>query len=368
MDPIIIPLVFSVFYIITVILCIAEATSRTPEKRKNAIYLPSALVWIGAVGYLIFLGVAWGATLAGEGFGLTLLFGVFTLLGMSLMLAWKNHCVSFDKTGFVHRNFLGFTRSFTYDQVTSWELNGSNPTESHIYVGKKKIPFSMTAKSSATFLTKIFDAYRKNHKGEHIPYHRALVKNASGNVGFRAHVHNPGEYLGILIMILVICLGAMIYFSFLSRNPVTEADGEAYSLSFDSWSIEKDRFELHSSQEEHPFVITPFEAYLTNIERLKENCNGKAVFTLWAKYQNPDDSKPYYRILALSSGDVDYFTFEDATAQHRKNILIGQVILGACFLFLLLFTLLAYFVGRNPKKFPEWVVYACFKKNAIDID
>ena len=368
MDPKLIPMLLSALYTVLVVVCIAEATNRTPEKKKNSIHLPTALVWIGAICSLIFLIIGWAAALDGEGFGLSLFFGLFALLGMSLMLAWKNHCVSFDKTGFSHRNFLGFTRSFTYDQVTSWEFNVSNPTESHIYVGKKKIPFSISDNASPKFLTKIFDAYRKNHKGEHIPYRSDLQKKKTGNVGFRAHVHNPGEYLGIFIMLLVFFLGLMLWVAVSGMAPVEESDGEPYTVTFDSWSVEKDQFRLHTPQEDLPFVVTPFESYLSNEERLKENCNGKTVFTLWAKYQDPDDGKPYYDILFLSSEGVDYFTFEDATAQKREGAVIVLIFMGACLLFLLLFALLIYLVGRNPKKFPKWVVYACFKKSAIDID
>lgn len=368
MDPKLIPLVVGVLYTVLAIVCITEGVNRTPEKRKNAIYLPSAMVWIGAICSLIFLGISFAVALSGEGIGLSLLFGSFTLLAMSLMLAWKNHCVSFDKTGFSHRNFLGFTRSFTYDQVTSWELNDSNPTESHIYVGKKKIPFSITDNASPKFLTKIFDAYRKSHKGEHIPYRRDLQKKKTGNVGFRAHVHNPGEYLGIFIMLLVFFLGLMTWVAVSGMAPVEESDGEPYTVTFDSWSVEKDQFRLHTPQENLPFVVTPFEDYLSNEEMLKENCNGKTVFTLRAKYQDPDDSKPYYDILSLSSEGVDYFTFEDATAQKREGAVIVLIFMGACLLFVLLLALLMYLVGRNPKKFPKWVVYACFKKSAIDID
>ena len=106
MDPKIIPLVLSVLYAVLVILCITEAMNRTPNKKKSSIYLPPTMAWIGALCNLFFLGLEWWAALSGAGYGYAILFGVFILLGMSLMLAWKNHRVTFDKTSFTHRNFL----------------------------------------------------------------------------------------------------------------------------------------------------------------------------------------------------------------------------------------------------------------------
>ncbi len=360
----IILLVLSVAFIVLCITCIMESLKRASRKRKAA-YLPSYMVWIGAICNLVFLVIGWMAALSGEGTGLILLFGLFAFLGMSLMLAWKNHQVSYDKKGFTHRNFLGFQRSFSYEEVTGWEMNSGNPTESHLYVGKKKIPFNILDESSAELLVNVFDAYRKSHGGSPLPDRRELQK---GKVGFRAHVHNPEEYLGIFIMLLVFFVGIMVWLAIDGLQPIGETDGQKHIMTFDSWSVKEDAFLLHSNQENVPFQINSYESYLSNAESLKENCDGETSFTLWAKYMDPDDKEPYYKILAISSGEEVYLTFEDATAQQQANTYLVLMIMGVILLLLLLFALLMYLVGRDPQKFPKWVVYACFKKSAIDID
>lgn len=360
----IICLVLSVTYALLSIVCIVESLKRSSRKEK-ATYLPTITVWIGALCTMIFLVIGWMASLSNEGLGLTILFSLFVLLGMYLMVGWKNCWVTYDKKGFTQKTFFGCYRAFSYEEVTAWEMNTGNPTESYLYVGKKKIPFNMLSTSSADLLTNAFDAYRKKHKGKHLPDRDDLKK---GKVGFRAHVHNPGEFLAIFIMVLVFVLGIMIWIAVDGLQPVDETEGEKYTVTFSSWSVEEDALLLLSPHEEAPFKIQPFEGYLSNIEGLKDQCNGKTTFTLWAKYRAPDDTAPYYDILALFSDQESYLTFEDATAQKREGVYIVLGLFGGILLFFLLFALLIYLVGRNPEKYPKWLVYACFKKAAIDID
>lgn len=360
----IILLILSTAFVVLSIACIAEALKRS-KTHKKAVYLPTPMVWIGGVCNITFLSIGWAATCSEGVLGLTILFGMFVLLGMSLMLAWKNCYVSYDKKGFTHKNFLGRCRSFSYEEVTAWEMGRGNSMEAHLYVGKKKIPFSMLDKSASGFLIKVFDAYRKSHKGTHIPNRHDFQKN---KIGFRAHVHNPGEFLAIFIMVIAFIVGVMIWIAVDGLQPIDENDGQKHVLTFDAWSITDDNFLLHTTQETAPFEISSYQEYLSNVEGLKGNCDSNTVFTLWATYREPDDREPYYDVLSIFSEEEVYLTFEDSTDQARKGAYMVLMLMGGILLLELLTALVIYLVGRNPKKYPKWLVYACFKKSAIDID
>lgn len=189
----------------------------------------------------------------------------------------------------------------------------------------------------------------------------------SRHSNFCAHVYNPGEYLAIFIMLLVFIIGASTWLVIDVLKPIREDDGEKFTLTFSFWEIQEDFLVLTSAQMQEPFIVNGYEDYLHNFDQLIQNCDSKTTFTVCAKRYEPDDADPFFRVYALSAGEEIYRTFEDSAAYQRTDLAIIVVLLGSILIFVLAFSGFIYAVGSNPQKYPRWVVYLCFKKDAIRI-
>lgn len=362
MANLIIVILLSTLYAVMCICCFIEFQRRACRKSK-AVYLPKHLFWIGLLAGGLFTVLTWLAAKQDGSIGLTVCFGCFVLLGILLMLGWKNCFITYDKEGFTQKKLIGTQHRFTYGQVNAWCRNKQNPTESTLYADGKKISFNLVSANGADFLTAVSAGYRQTH-GKKMPEAPDLSKERGG---FRAHVYNPGEYLAVFLMILVFILGFGAWALIDGLQPITEKDGEPYSLTFSSWEIQEDSLVLASAQMREPFIVRGYKDYLSNFGQLTEKCNGSDVFSVWAAHVDPDDADPYFRVYALSSGKEVYRTFEDSTAYKRADLRFFAALFGIILAVFLAFSAFIYIVGSNPQKFPKWVVYCCFKKDAIEI-
>lgn len=341
--------------------CFAEHRRRTASKEK-VVCLPLPMLWIGVMGGCIFLIIGWIASVQDGSIGLTIVFGSFVLLGMLLMLGWRNCCICYDNSGFTRKNLLGIRRRFSYDQVTGWCCNKRNPMESALFAAGKKISFNLISPNGADFLATFSAGYRKTHGNHKIPEVPALLKEGGG---FRAHVYNPGEYLVIFIMLVAFIIGGGVWGVLIDWIPVDADSGDYQNVTFSHWEIDEDTLVLASPQTDEPFLIGGYETYLHGRERLLAQCDGNTVFSVCARRYNPDDAPPFLRVYALSSGNEVFRSFEDSTKYNRQEIPVIAAFFGGILVFVLAFSWLIYAVGSNPRRFPRWLVNACFKKDAI---
>ena len=152
-------------YILALLHCMPELSGR--KHRKNGVYLPGAYFWVGAVCGGIFLLLCFLGS-GSDAFTVTV-FALFVLLGVLILLGWRNCYILYDQEGFTQRNLLGMWRRFRYDQVTGWSPHLGNPTESTVYALGKKISFSMLSPNSADFLIALKKGYRRTHGGKACP-------------------------------------------------------------------------------------------------------------------------------------------------------------------------------------------------------
>lgn len=355
--------VLAAAFAVLCVCCFAEYRGRAEGKVKAA-YLPDFLLWLGMAAGTVFLVIGWLAAEQDGSVGLTFVFGAFVLPCMALMLGWKNCFLLYDRQGFTQKNIFGMRRSFTYDQVTGWSVNRRNPMESTLYAGGKRISFNLMSRNGPDFLAKVSAGYRKAHGSKNVPEMPELRKERGG---FRAHVYNPGEYLAVFLMMVAMVVGLGGWLMLDSWLPVTEKDAQMQKLTFCAWELVEDNLELTSAQTQEIFVINGCRDYLTGMEALVEKCDGETTFTVWAERFTPSDEEPFYRVYALASGDESYRTFEDSTAYRRLDVPLIAGMFGVFLLIVLAFSGFIYMVGSDPQRFPKWVVYACFKKNAIEI-
>ena len=166
----------------------------------------------------------------------------------------------------------------------------------------------------------------------------------------------------MLFVVGVLVFGVITYLT-----PITEAQCQQYTLNFSSWQTNEDTFVLSTPQMPEKFEIRGFEDYLSNPEQLKAKCDSSTEFTVWAKRIDPDHAAPYFQVYALSAGTDSYLTFEASNAYQRSQLPYLLSIFGTLILILLGLSAFVYIVGSYPEKVPKWIVYGCFKKDAIDI-
>lgn len=185
--------------------------------------------------------------------------------------------------------------------------------------------------------------------------------------GFCAHVYSPGDYLLVFIMIVAFILGCGIWSAVVLWEPVTAENTQNYEVTFTAWQVRDEDLVLTATQMQEPFVIDSYQKYSSGFQELTAGCDGSRSFSAWGIRVDPDDSEPYFRVYALSSGETVYRSFADSTACKRQELPLVVGIFGGLLAFILAFSAFIYAVGSNPGKFPKWVVYLCFKKTAIDI-
>lgn len=363
--------VISVLFVLIGIGCLTEGRNRTlyAKETKNTVHLSNVLLWVGLICGGLFLVIAWFAALDEEAeLLLVLCFAAFALFGMSLMLGWKNCYIIYDHKGFTQRNILGMQRSFTYDQLTGFRFAGGVNTDIKLYACGKTITVDWMSANSIDFLQEARKGYARCNNGTVLPNtweSQRKVQKENGKGSFSAHVHNPGEFLAIFIMLIVFFVGMGIFCGFMVWEPVNQSECQQMTICFSGWKIEDSSLILLSDAHEEPFEISGYEKHLHSLEEVTEKCDGRTQFDVWVKHYDPDDGDPYYNIYQMSAGGVTYRTFADSTNAKREQLPIVLYAFGGMLVLFLGFSWLTYKIGCNPRKYPKWLVYGFFKKDAI---
>ncbi len=169
-----------------------------------------------------------------------------------------------------------------------------------------------------------------------------------------------------MLIAFIVGLGVSLVVN--TSKPVSHEDGHEYTLTFHNWTVDDDSLVLVSAQAEEAFVIGGYRDYLSHFNSLIQKCDGEKLFTVWAARVTPGDTKAYNKVLAISSDGEVYRSFEETTAYQREDLPIIAGAFGIGTAMILATFALTYAVGSNPKRYPKWLVYCCFRKDAIRID
>lgn len=360
--------VLTAIFAIVGLRCMAEYSRRRERKHEKATYLPSFMLWVGVVCGGVFLVIAWFAAADKETGLLVLCFGAFALLGIVLMLGWKNCYITYDHKGFTQYNILGMQRSFTYDQLTGYRRADGAGTDIKLYACGKTITVDMLAKNGFEFLMEARKGYARCNNGTMLPNtweSQRKIQKQTGKGSFSAHVHNPGEFLAVFIMLMAFVLGVSIFCFVAMWKPIEMADCQQQNLTFYFWKVEEDTLVLRADGFDEPFKIGDYADYMSGFAELTQKCDGKTQFTAWTEYHEPDDAAPCYVIRELSADGVTYRTFADSTNAKRAGFWPVLCILAGVNAVVLLMSWMTYRIGCNPRKYPKWLVRGFFKDGSI---
>lgn len=361
--------VLTAIFILLGLGCIREHGLRRERDNKRGTYLSPFVLWVGVVCDVFFLTVAWLAAVDEEAGILTVLcFAAFALLGICLMLGWKNCYIIYDHKGFTQYNIIGMQRSFTYDQLTGYRFTESLGTDIKFYACGKTITVDWMSRNAIDFLFEARKGYARCNNGRELTNRWEEIRKiqkTTGKGSFSAHVHNPGEFLVCFIMLLVLLIGTLIFMCIMAFEPITQEDCQLQTLTFHKWKTDGDTLFLWAEGVDDCFEIGGYEKYLSDFEELTAKCNGKTVFTARTEHYEPDDDDPYYAIRELFADGVTYRSMEDSNEYSQEGAwLIVAVFCGILVLFLAL-SWLTYKIGCNPGKYPKWLVRGFFKEGSI---
>lgn len=353
-----IPAVATAVYLLALALCLPEHLRR--KTRENGVYLPGFFYWVGAICGALFVVFGWLGSDA-DLFTASI-FACFVVLCSLLMLGWRNCYIVYDREGFTQRNLIGMYRRFGYEDVSGWYPHPGNPTESTICALGKKVSFNLLSPNSAGFLMALEAGYRRTHGGENMPGQW----QPEGSSGFRAHVRNPGEFLFVLIMLVVFILVMGGLCAWMSWTPLDGSDCEQLSLTFTDWTVEDEYLILKAKGYTEEFEIRGFPEFASRPEALQARCDGETVFHVLARRIDGDNDPDYYWLQSIEADGIEYLTLEDATAQRRSELPMLMMFFGGFLVLWLAFAGLMYLVGCNPAKYPKWLVNGLFKEGYID--
>ena len=334
---------------------LSSRIQKIEQEKQNSFRMMRFPMFVGvATGVffsIVLLAIAFSDTEAGAYIAVALL----SLMSLFLISSFFAFHIEYDNNGFTHRNALGITRRYRYTDVTGISDGDKDIT---LYADGHKIRIDEGADISKKyhFLAFVRKQYRKNNSGKALPERRSKFDI------FNGHVQNPGEFIFVYALMYAFIIG-MFVFIFVTSQGTKAKDLDYKTVAFERYSIEgdeKDDLYLYTDDEE--YRLYSYEKCLQNKEQLFGLCNGTTTFTVGVKTYDT-----HYNIWMLESeNDVPYLKIEDKKRAEQENMLPLALFFGGFFVIWTVFVALSIAIGRNPMKYPKWLVYGFFKKGYIN--
>lgn len=332
---------------------IVELLSDPEEGERGKVYLPRFLWILGVICGTPLLVV--GILLCSKGQHSGIAFILFSLLGLSLIMAYFHCRITYDEEGFYARNFLGVRRHYTYDQVTGIR---KNTHETFLYVGKRRIMVDTFAIGGEKFIKTVKKEYSKHHNGKFLPN----IKNTKWDP-FRGNIRNPGTYVtGYIIvgLLMVAFLFQVLYSLYVPDSPNSTKERNVF---FQSWQMEEDNLLLRASDDMLYKIIWIDET--VDLQRIRELCDGETILTAYADTDRSDEGEEYYLVKALFCQGEEIIGFEDTDRIYRQETWSFIFLPIAGCVAWAVFVILSIVVGRNPKKFRKKIKKSLFGNDYI---
>lgn len=345
------------FALIPIIVNGVFAFLRKPkEAEKGKVHLPKFFAILGTITSTLFLVPAIITAFSDEDIWVSVLFLVFSLLGVTLIIAFVNCRISYDEDGFVAKTFVGIKRRVSYDQVTAIK---ENMHETYIYVGKRRVMVDEFSIGGKDFINLVKKKHKTLHNGQSLP----RITKTKNDI-FNRHVNDVAGFYAAYIIIFVVLIGMIILLTCYTFIPSSVNNTIEQTVIFNSCEIVKDEIVL-TATDNQIYKIT-FDVEQINIQEIKSICNGESEVTTYSKEVTPDDEEDYYSVKAIINNDNYLLSFEETNRLNRRE---GLSVIGL-FLFMLLvwvaYIVVSIVVGRNPQKFSKKVVKMFFKDGYIN--
>lgn len=333
------------------------AALRTPKKAdERTVVLPKLILWIGLICSSFFLVIAVIASVTAKEYIAAIVFLAFALLGGSLMLAYRNCRIFYDKTGFTAKSFFGIQRRYTYDELTGIS---DSKKDVKLYIGKRRVRIGELSIGKEEFLFFAKKQYRRKNNGRVLPVVRRKNEDSFFN-----HVEHLGQFIFIYVLILAILFVVLciLIFAFIT---VDNDDLTYQRMSFSHYEVEEDDLILYSETDTERCKIDDFREVLQNPEDFLAACEAGEPFEVGYIHREPS-SGSYNEIESIVRDDgTAILTVETVAKNARQNMVYGLLLFGGLTILIAFSFIMTIRIGRHPERYKKWVIGLFFKDGYI---
>ena len=333
---------------------LVENAAKKPKKgTEGLVYQSPVLLWVGIIGSVFFLIPGLLVPLHNGEWLSGIFFLGFSAMSFSLVIAYINCRIYYTESEFTAKNFLGFRRTFTYNQVES--IRGNIRRDVKLKVAGRTVNLDELSVGKVEFLDMVHKQYRLTHGGKALP---ETIKDRWDP--FQGHVDNPGEMVFSYLLVAVI-LPAVLLFSFFATKATPMEELTIVSGTVTHYEVDSSNLILRVKGVDTE--VWGYRRSLTDPDAFLRSCANDPYLTLGYRTVTDEGQITGYCTEYIEDqwGTV-WITPQDA---RNERIFTAAMALGFFELFWLAYCGASIYVGRNPHKFSKRVLRQFFREGYV---
>lgn len=320
---------------------------RKKSIKKNGVVSISPIALVIGIICVIVFSIFAILSIVDKSYGVAIGFGIFILLGLSLIIAFINCKIYYEPNQFTYKNFFGLKRTYKYSEITGIKYGASDTI---IYVGKKKILVDSMA-DSKDFLRLV------NSKTNH------SVKGVKEKL-FNDNVHNSGEFIFAYSIVPIFIIGCMISINILDK-PLKLEDLNHITTQITDYKEVTDEdgdINLLLSVDNCPSDVTIYSYHnvFENFLQFESAVSSGVDFNIYFEKSVEDFENTGSGVDMLTDIDGNTYISLDSTNARDKEILTtANIMLSILLVAMIIFMLIAFYVMSHADRFPnaiKWFV------------
>ncbi|MCC8068277.1 MAG: hypothetical protein LIO71_00690 [Ruminococcus sp.] len=270
-------------------------------------------------------------------------FGIFELLGISLIVAYFNCKIYYEPNQFTHKNFFGVKHTYKYSEITKIKYGTSDTI---IYVGKKKISVDSMA-DSKDFLRLVNSKTNQS------------VKSVKEKL-FNDNVYNAGEFIFAYGIVLVYIIGCMIFINILGK-PLKLDDLICLDTKITSYEEVIDdtgdtNLNLTLEGYSANFVIYSYQDVMENFSQFESAISNGVEFNVYFDSAVEDFESTGSGIDMLTDTDGNtYVSLDTINAREKHTLNMVNLLMLIILIFYIIYVAIAFYVMSHADRFPRLI-------------
>ncbi|MBQ8783326.1 MAG: hypothetical protein IJZ57_06095 [Clostridia bacterium] len=283
---------------------------------------------------------------------------VFSLLGFSLIIAWKNVRTIYNEDEIIYKNFWGKKRRFLYSDFVGYTGIVGKTDMKYITVDGHKLIIDQ--RTAAPEIHKLIKTKYEELHNERFP------KLEPKKDIFNNNLRDPEGFIVTFVFVLLIPVVLSVVMLIWGGEPITQAECEKAIVSVEDYHIAEGDFYFYSDGYEEYFAVYDYEKYVSDLETFEGLYKSGNSFEVLCKYHEPFHGRPaYYDVCSITFDEKELLAFESINEKLEKQGLLIMVFLSIAFLLILVVALIHIIIARHPEKFNPKLVRFFFKEGSF---